>query len=90
MIPHLVYYQLAIIGCLWLCFMLHYAWPSRSATSPQQPIAPVPARFQRKRTREPKPFAGFTQRPPCAACEHEACQPTPAPSRRPDPMLATP
>jgi hypothetical protein len=25
LMPHLVYYQLAIIGCLWLCLMLHYA-----------------------------------------------------------------
>jgi hypothetical protein len=29
MIPHHVYYQLAIVGFLWLCLMLHYIWPSR-------------------------------------------------------------
>ncbi len=69
--------------------MLHYAWPSRSATSSHQPPEPVPARFKRNRTGEPKPFAGFTQRPPCAACEHEAHHPIPAPPRRPDPMPAT-
>ena len=31
MIPHHVYYQLAIVGFLWLCLMLHYIWPSRDA-----------------------------------------------------------
>jgi hypothetical protein len=60
MIPHLVYYQLAVVGCLWLCLMLHYVWPSRSAVSPQQPTEPVPARFKRQRTSEPRPFAGLT------------------------------
>ncbi len=25
MIPHHVYYQLAIVGLLWLCIMLHYS-----------------------------------------------------------------
>ena len=28
MIPHHVYYQLAIVGLLWLCVMLHYLGPS--------------------------------------------------------------
>src|SRR5919197_1374675 len=89
MIPHLVYYQLALIGCLWLCLMLHYIWPSRRAVSPKPPTEPVSTRFKRQRTNEPKPFAGLTQRPPCAACDHEAHHPTPAPPRRPDPMPAT-
>ena len=31
MIPHHVYYQLAIVGLLWLCVMLHYVWSSRGA-----------------------------------------------------------
>ena len=33
MIPHHVYYQLAILGLLWLCVILHYFWPRRSAMS---------------------------------------------------------
>ena len=28
MIPHHVYYQLAVVGLLWLCVMLHYLGPS--------------------------------------------------------------
>jgi hypothetical protein len=31
MIPHHVYYQLAVVGFLWLCIMLHYVWPSPNA-----------------------------------------------------------
>ena len=31
MIPHLFYYQLVILGLLWLFGMLHSAWPSRGA-----------------------------------------------------------
>ena len=27
MIPHHVSYQLAVVGLLWLCVMLHYVWP---------------------------------------------------------------
>ena len=50
-------YQLAVVGCLWLCLMLHYIWPNRSAVSPKQPPEPVPVRFKRNRTSEPKPFA---------------------------------
>jgi IS1 family transposase len=89
MIPHHVYYQLAVIGFLWLCIMLHYTWPSRSAVSPQLPTEPVPTKFTRTRTSEPTPFEGLTQRPPCAACEHDAHHPQPSAPRRPDPMPAT-
>ena len=33
MIPHHSYYQLAIVGLLGLCILLHYVWPSRGAVS---------------------------------------------------------
>ena len=89
MIPHHVYYQLAIVGCLWLCIILHYIWPSRDAVRPQVLNASVPPRFKHKRTSDPKPFAGLTQRPHCAACAHDANHPTAPPPRRPDAMLPT-
>jgi hypothetical protein len=41
MIPHHVYYQLTVIGLLWLCIMLHYTWPSRSAVSPNPTLTPT-------------------------------------------------
>jgi IS1 family transposase len=89
MIPHHVYYQLTVIGLLWLCIMLHYTWPSRSAVSPKLPTESVATKLKRKRTSEPTPFAGLIQRPPCAACEHDAHYPKPSAPRRPDPMPAT-
>jgi IS1 family transposase len=89
MIPHHIYYQLAIVGLLWLCIMLHYGWPSRGAGSPQPPAAPVPPKFKRTRANEPKPFEGLTKKPHCAACEHAAHHPTPSLPQRPEPMPPT-
>ena len=86
MIPHHIYYQLAIVGLLWLCVMLHYIWPSQGAVSPVQP---VPPQCKRKRSKEPKPFMGLTQRPHCALCEDDANHPELQPPRRPAPMAPT-
>ena len=41
------------------------------------------------RSKEPKPFAGLTQRPQCALCEHEAAHPHLPPPAPPEPMPAT-
>jgi hypothetical protein len=89
MISHHIYYQLAIVGLLWLCVMLHYVWPRRGAVSPQPPAEPLPPQRKRQRASEPAPFAGLTQRPHCAACAHAAAHPKPPPPRRPDPMPLT-
>ena len=87
MIPHHVYYQLVILGLLWLCVMLHYGWPSRSTMAPQRPAEPIKAR--RKRSNEPPPFAGLTHKPHCPLCAQEATQPKPLPPPRPDPLPPT-
>jgi IS1 family transposase len=85
MISHLFYYQLVVLGLFWLFVMLHVAWSSRGAVTPQPPAMPLTPR--RQRSTEPKPFVGLTQKPPCALCEHEAAPPqAPAP---PDPMSPT-
>src|SRR6266446_8731293 len=89
MIPHHIYYQLAIVGLLWLSVMLHSMWPSQGAGSLQPPVQPVPPQLKRKRSKEPKPFMGLTQRPHCALCEHDVNHPEPQPPRRPDPMAPT-
>ena len=89
MIPHHVYYLLTAMGCLWLCIMLHHAWPSRSTVSHQKPTEPVPLKFKRKRSNDPKPFEGLTQRPHCAAYERDAIHPHAPPPKRPDPMAPT-
>jgi hypothetical protein len=28
MVSHLLFYQLTLIALVWLCVMLHWAWPS--------------------------------------------------------------
>jgi hypothetical protein len=89
MIPYQFYYQLAVVGLLWLCVMLHYVWPSQGVVSPQPPAEPVPSQRKRTRASKPTPFAGLTQRPYCAACEGAAAHPTPLPPRRPAPMSPT-
>src|SRR5215510_5679594 len=87
MIPHLFYYQLVILGLLWLFVMLHAAWPSRGA--PVQGTSAQPIKPRRQRSTELKPFAGLTHKPCCAACEHDSTLPHPSPPVPPDPMPAT-
>jgi IS1 family transposase len=81
MVSELFFYQLALIALLWLCFMLQWVWPSErvipGSTLPPPPLLP------RKRSREPKPFAGLTRKPPCAACEQ-------APEHGPQPPSCPP
>jgi hypothetical protein len=50
MVSPLVFYQLGFLALLWLCSMLHNAWPNDRATlhqSPSQPASPL-----HKRSRE--------------------------------------
>ncbi len=89
MISHHVYYQLAILGCLWLCVMLHHGWPSRSTGSHQKSAQPVPLQCKRTSYTEPKAFEGLTHKPLCAACEYEATHPKAPPPLRPTPMPPT-
>jgi transposase-like protein len=68
MVSHLFFYQLVLLGRLWLCLMLHYTWPNDAPGEGRPPA--TPARLRQKRTREPAPFAGLTHKPLCDACEH--------------------
>ncbi len=83
MIPHLLGYQLLVLGLLWLVCMLYLAWPSRCPTAPQRPAEPITP--PRKHPKEPKPFAGLTHKPLCAACEHGVPESVKAPSGPPPP-----
>src|SRR3989441_3244428 len=67
MVSHLFFYQVMFLGLLWLCVMLHYAWPNECTGGDQRPSQPLPP--PRKRSRTPQPFPGLTRKPPCAACE---------------------
>src|SRR6266849_7922253 len=85
MVPTLFFYQLVLVALVWLCVMLHWAWPSGPATCPppSEPTPPKP-----KRHREPTPFAGLTTKPHCDTCEHGTAPRPPAPS--PPPPRQTP
>ena len=79
-----IFYQLVLLGLLWLFMMLHVMWPSDRpvlAPRPPQPVAPP-----RKRSKEPKPFAGLLHKPPCAACE-QAYEYAPQPPGCPPPRI---
>ena len=84
MVSHLFFYQLTLIALVWLCLMLHWAWPSDSAAV--CPTTPEPPGPRPRRHREPTPFAGLTQKPPCDACEHRGA-PYPQPTSSPPPRL---
>jgi IS1 family transposase/transposase-like protein len=84
MISDLFFYQLLLVGLLWLCLMLHGMWPSErvipGATRPPPPLPP------RQRSSDPKPFPGLTRKPPCAACE-QAHEHVPQPPGCPPPRI---
>jgi IS1 family transposase len=87
MIPHLFFYQLAVLGLLWLFCMLSLAWPSRCAPREQRPAKP--SKPPRQYANEPTPFPGLTHKPPCALCEQEAAHPQAPPPVPPAPMPPT-
>ena len=87
MVSHLFYYQLALLALIWLFVMLHLGWPRRSATLTTAPATPIPP--TRKRSTEPKTFAGLTHKPHCALCEQEPLHTAPVSPLRPDPMPPT-
>src|SRR5262252_7410820 len=66
MMPDPLFYQLLLVGLVWLCLMLHVVWPSDRATAGR--TTPRPAKAPRKRSHDLKPFPGLTRKPPCAAC----------------------
>src|SRR5262249_33374942 len=87
MISHQFYYQLVVLGLLWLFVRLPLAWPSRGVTPQTKPAKPITS--HRQRSTDPKPFAGLTHKLLCALCEQEAAHPQAPPPVRPDPMPPT-
>src|SRR6266849_6048671 len=85
MVSHLFFYQLMFLGLLWLCVMLHDAWPNECPGGEQRPSKPLPP--PRKRSSAPKPFPGLTRTPPCAACE-QVHEHGPRPPGCPPPRMA--
>jgi IS1 family transposase len=86
MVSHLVFYQLMVLGLLWLCVMLHYAWPDECTGGEQKPSKPLPPC---KRSSASKPFPGLTRKPCCAACEQAAQEPAAPPAPAPPPPITS-
>jgi hypothetical protein len=87
MVSALFFYQLVLVALVWLCVMLHWAWPSDPATV--CPTTPEPLGPRPKRHHEPKPFAGLTTKPPCDACAHASGPRPQAPCAAPPRMVMT-
>jgi IS1 family transposase/transposase-like protein len=87
MVSHLFFYQLMFLGLLWLCVMLHYAWPNECTGGDQTPSKPLPP--PGKRSSDPKPFPGLTRKPCCAACEQAAQEPAAPPPPAPPPPITS-
>src|SRR5215831_3107202 len=86
MVSHLFFYQLVLLGLLWLCCMLHAAWPSSDAAGvPRSPELMPPSR---KRPRVPKPCPGLTHKPHCEACA-QATVPRPQAPCAPPPRIVS-
>src|SRR5215831_9327570 len=87
MVSHLFFYQLVLLGLLWLCCMLHAAWPSSHAAGVPRPPERIPP--SRKRPRVPKPFPGLTRQPHCEACAQAAVPRPQAPCAPPPRIVST-
>jgi len=86
MVSYHVFYQLMLLGLLWLFLMLHVVWPSARPAQKQrttQPITPP-----HKRSKEPKPFIGLTLKPHCDACEQGVASRREPPCAPPPPTSA--
>jgi hypothetical protein len=67
MAPNVLFYQLLLVALVLICLIVHVWWPDHPGPTPQPPLKPDKPR--RKRSQEPKPFAGYIHKPLCEACE---------------------
>src|SRR5262245_49573037 len=84
MVPTLFFYHLGFVALVCVFLLLCSLGPNHAAARRQPMVPPKPPR--RARSKEPKPFTGLTQRPPCALCEHEAAHPHVPPPAPPEPL----
>jgi hypothetical protein len=68
MIPTLFFYAFLLAALVWLFLMRYWLWPN-NPDARFQPI-PTPQLPRHKRSREPKPFVGLSQKPPSAQFGH--------------------
>jgi len=90
MVSHMFFYQLVLLGLLWLCLMLHNAWPSDRTREGQRALTPsTPAKPITTRSKDSQPFPGLTHKPLCAACEDGGQAYAQAPPGTPPPLIVS-
>ena len=87
MVSDLFFYELLLLGLLWLCVMLYYAGPSDRSAGDQRTSKPIPP--PHKRSSDPQPFPGLTRKPHCATCEQAAQGPAALPPSAPPPITSS-
>jgi hypothetical protein len=87
MVSDLVFYELLLVGLLWLYVMLSWVWPDDRAAPGL--TTPTLAKPPRKRSRDPQPFPGLTRKPHCTACEQAAQDPAALPPPLPPPPITS-
>src|SRR5262249_5864690 len=91
MVCHLLFHEILLVTLLWLCVTLYRVW-QRSRSAPGQ-AKRKPATQAKQHSKDKKPFAGLTTKPPCEACEHTqgpADQPPLSPPPRTAPKRGRP
>ena len=78
------FYELLLLGLLWLYVMLAWAWPLARLLPGLMPPTPTPP--SRQRSSDPTPFPGLIHKPHCAVCE-QASAPSASPSSAPPPLI---
>jgi len=82
-----VFYQLLLAALVLICLIIHVGWPDPRRPASQTPFEP--AKPRRKRSKEPKAFAGYIHKPLCEACEHGTDTRPKAPGSPPPMMIFT-
>jgi IS1 family transposase len=82
MLDFMIFSALLLLGLLGLLVVGYRLWRQRQAATGQASCQPA------RRSKEPKPFGGLSQKPRCLACEHAQQHAEPVPLPLP-PLMAT-
>src|SRR5262245_22755535 len=67
MVSDLLFHALLLLALLWLVVLAYWAWPRGHARTNSADHKPAIRAL--RRAKDPKPFAGLTNKPLCPACE---------------------
>jgi transposase-like protein/IS1 family transposase len=87
LVPNLLFYTLLLIALV-LIYLFIVLWCTNDPKTASATLT-KPHKPRRKRSKEPKPFAGLIHKPLCEACEHGAHRRPEAPGSPPPVMTVT-